>query len=100
MLGACILRGMSDSLLVEALDDTRILLDELDDDDDDDDAATRVLRERVNILDRASSALELRPARREQVVRLARLALQVRDEAVELRRRHRSVHLMIQRMMD
>lgn len=97
MLGPCILRGMSDSLLVEALDDTRILLDELDDDDD---AATRVLRERVNILDRASSALELRPARREQVVRLARLALQVRDEAVELRRRHRSVHLMIQRMMD
>lgn len=92
------LRGMSDSLLVEALDDTRILLDELDDDDGD--AATRVLRERVDILDRASSALELRPARREQVVRLARLALQVRDEAVELRRRHRSVHLMIQRMMD
>lgn len=97
MLGPGTVHGMSDSLLVEALDDTRILLDELDDDDDD---ATRVLRERVDILDRASSALELRPARREQVVRLARLALQVRDEAVELRRRHRSVHLMIQRMMD
>lgn len=91
---------MSDSLLVEALDDTRVLLAELDDDDDHHDPLTRMLRERVAILTRASNALELRPAKREHVVRLAQMALQVRDEAVELRRRHRSVHLMIQKMMD
>lgn len=98
MRGPATLRRMSDSLLVEALDDTRVLLDELDDDDGD--PATRMLRERVDVLDRASAALELRPAPREQVVRLARLALQVRDEAVELRRRHRSVHLLLRKMMD
>lgn len=92
------MRPMSDSLLVEALGDTRVLLDELDDDDSD--PATNALRERVEILDRATAALQLRPARREQVIRLAKVALQVRDEAVELRRRHRSVQLMIQRMMD
>lgn len=91
---------MSDSLLVEALDDTRVLLDELDDDDDDGDLVTRMLRARVDILDRASAALELRPAGREQILRLAKLAMQVRDEAVELRRRHRAVHLQIQSMMD
>lgn len=89
---------MSDSLLVEALEDARVLLDELDDDDGD--LATRTLRARVDILDRASAALELRPAKREQLLRLAKLAMQVRDDAVDLRVRHRSLHLQIQKMMD
>jgi len=88
---------MSDSLLVEALDDTRILLNEIEDDDT---TAARVLRKRVDILDRASASLQLRPASREQVVLLAKLAMQVRDDAVELRRHHRSVQQIIQRMMD
>lgn len=88
---------MSDSLLVEALDDTRILLNEIEDDDT---TAARVLRKRVEILDRASASLQLRPASREQVVLLAKLAMQVRDDAVELRRHHRSVQQIIQRMMD
>lgn len=88
---------MSDSLLVEALDDTRSLLNDIDDDDG---VAARTLRARVDILDRASASLQLRPAGREQVVRLAKLAMQVRDDAVELRRHHRSVQQIIQKMMD
>jgi hypothetical protein len=88
---------MSDSLLVEALDDTRNLLDEIEDDDG---AAARTLRIRVEILDRATASLHLRPTRREQVVRLAQMAMQVRDDAVELRRHHRSVQQIIQKMMD
>ena len=89
--------AMSDSLLVEALDDTRGLLDDIEDDDDN---ATAALRERADVIDRASAALELRPAKREQVIRLAQLAIALRDDAVELRRRHRSIHQIIQKMMD
>src|SRR5262245_60066587 len=90
--------GMSDSLLVEALEDTRGLLDEIDEDEGD--AAAAALRERADVIDRASAALELRPAKREQVIRLAELAIALRDDAVELRRRYRSVHQIIHKMMD
>ena len=88
---------MSDSLLVEALADARALLGDLDDDDD---VATASLRARVDVLDRAVGALELRPALRESVVCLAKLAIQLRDEAVALRTRHRSVHALVRQMMD
>jgi hypothetical protein len=89
---------MNDSLLTEALEDTRALLEELDEDDDD--AGARTLRERVALLDRASAALELGTTRPAEVVSLVRAALHVRDEAMELRRRHRSMHELIHRMMD
>jgi hypothetical protein len=92
-----IVARMSDSLLVEALDDTRSLLDELEDDDD---LAATSLRERVDVLERAQQALELRPASRELVIRLAKLAIAVRDDAVQLRMHHRSVQRLIQKMMD
>lgn len=88
---------MSDSLLVEALHDTRGLLADLEDDDDD---ATTALRERVEVLARASAAVQLRPARRDQLVHLAKLALALRDEAVSLRCRHRSMQQLIHQMMD
>lgn len=86
---------MSDSLLVEALDDTRALLDDLEDDAD-----AEALRERVEVLTRASLAIELRPALRDHIVRLARLAIEVRDHAMALRQRHRSVQRLVQGMMD
>lgn len=88
---------MSDSLITEALGETRFLLEDLDDVDD---TAADTLRARVDILERASATLELRPALREDILRIARLAMEVRDDAVALRRRYRSVHQLIQSMMD
>jgi hypothetical protein len=91
-----IVRGVSDSLLVGALSDTHRLLDQHDDEDSLDVSA---LRARVEGLDRASAAIELRLAQRDDIVRLARLAMEVREAAAELRRRAGSIEHSVRRTL-
>lgn len=72
-----------DSLLVEAVAEARTLLSDLR-------AVPRAadLRVRVELLAQAAAMISLRPAERHDVVRLAKLILDARDEAVALRGGH------------
>lgn len=88
---------MTDSLLVEALGDARMVLDELHDEEA---LGVKELRARSLLLERAAALQTLRPAARDDVVKLAKLILDLRDEAVELRRRHRFVRQHVHLMMD
>ena len=88
---------MSDSLLIEALSNAREVLDELNDEDA---LGVRELRARARLIERAAALLELRPASREDIVRMAKLTMELRDDAVELRRRHRVVRHELHAMMD
>lgn len=72
--------GMSDSLLVEALSSCRAVLVDLPDT-----PATRSLDARVNLLERATLSLDLHPGSRDQIVRLAKAVLDLRDEVVRAR---------------
>jgi hypothetical protein len=69
-----------DSLLVEAIAETRALLKELRAD-----PRAADLRIRVELLAQAAAMISLRPADRQDVVRLAKLVLDAREEAVALR---------------
>ncbi len=72
-----------DSLLVEAIAETRAQLEDLR-------GVPRAmdLRIRVELLAQAAAMISLRPADRADVVRLAKLVLDVREEAVAMRARH------------
>ena len=88
---------MTDWLLEEAMDDVRALLEEFDDDDD---AAITALRNQAANLERASAAHGHEAAERNVILQLTELAFNVREEAIALRQRHRSVHRLLLRMMD
>lgn len=83
-----------DSLLVEAVAETRALLKDLR-------AVPRAadLRLRVELLAQAAAMISLRPAQRDDVVRLAKLILDARDEALAMRGRHALSEAMSE-MMD
>ncbi len=81
--------------MVEALAETRHLLEGMERV-----AAVRALAKRRDLLERAAASLELRGASREQVVHLARLILDVRDDAVALRRAHDLVAGALAEAMD
>lgn len=83
-----------DSLLDEALSETHALLRGLDLD-----PAASELRIRVSLLARAARALSLRAPDREDVVRVARLLLDARDEVVAAHRRQALTHAVAE-MMD
>ncbi len=72
-----------DSVMVEALVEARRILDGVP-------GASGVasLRARRELLEHAASMIELRGSPREHVVRLTKLILDVRDEAVALERSH------------
>ena len=89
---------MTDWLLEEALNDVRALLEELDDDDSD--AAIEALRNRTKNLVRASALVPHEAAEHQVILQLTQLALNVREEAMALRCRHRSVYRLVHRMMD
>ncbi|MDB5216189.1 MAG: hypothetical protein JWO86_4116 [Myxococcaceae bacterium] len=76
------LLGMSESLIDDAVRCSRTLLQEVDDVD-----ARRGLSLRLELLERAAWSLSLEPAARDEVVRLVRLLLEVRDEVVTAARR-------------
>lgn len=60
----------------------------------------KALRVRVDLISTASSMLASSPEQRTETIALARLVREVRDEAVELRRRHRVVKGFVLSMMD
>jgi len=84
-----------DSVMVEALVETRRVLDDLRDL-----AAANALRLRRDLLERAASTIELRDSPREHVVMLAKLIMETRDEAVSLHREHRVVAAALAESMD
>lgn len=84
-----------DSLLVEALAETRRVLEDLPDM-----PRTRRLRVRRDALERAAANADLQTAERQGVIRIARLVVDLRDEAVTLRDRRRVVVEAISEAMD
>ncbi len=60
----------------------------------------RALRARVDLVTTASQTLRSLPDRHFESAALAALALEIRDEAFELRRRHRIVRGSVLAMMD
>ena len=93
-----IVAAMSDSLLSLSLDHARAVLRELDEEDDDVESAE--LRERIESVARASEAIELAAARPSDVVQIAQDAMQVRDEALALRRRSSPLLRSVAKMID
>lgn len=84
-----------DSLLVEALAESRRVLEDLPDM-----PQTRRLRWRREALERAASRPILEIADREIVIQIARLVVDLRDEAVEFRDRRRVAVGAVEEMMD
>jgi hypothetical protein len=84
-----------DSLLVEALVETRRLLDDLGTL-----SAASPLRLRRDLLERAACGIHLRPTPKAHVIRIAKLVLAVRDEAVSLHHDHRVVVDALTEVMD
>jgi hypothetical protein len=84
-----------DSLLVEALVDARDALAEIPHA-----SGAKPLRLRRELLERVASSLALTSAPPAHVARVAAMILQVRDEAVTLRCRHRVLHEAIVEAMD
>lgn len=76
------LRAMSESLIDDAVRCSRGLLQDVDDVD-----ARRLLSLRLELLERAAWSLALEPAARDEVVRVVRLLLDLRDEVVLAARR-------------
>lgn len=84
-----------DSVMVEALVEARCALEELVDYRE-----ANELRVRRDLLERAACLVDLHEAPRSHVIRLAELILAVRDEAVDLRRRYRTVAKAVAEAMD
>ena len=83
--------------LPETLRDTCSVVTELETDNA---HGARSLRVRVDLIRTASMLLAGRPGQSDESVALARLVSEVRDEAVQLRTRHRIVKRMVLTMMD
>lgn len=60
----------------------------------------KALRARVDLVATASMLLRSRPQSHFETVELVAMAREIRDEAVELRRRHRVVRHSVLTMMD
>jgi hypothetical protein len=84
-----------DSLLVEALAETRRVLDDLHDV-----PLARRLGRRREALERAASIGRLESFDRAGLIRIARLVVDLRDEAVELQQRRRVVVEALREAMD
>jgi len=83
--------------LSDALQDTRSVISELE-------AAhaygTRTLRARIDLVAAASTALDAGPSALGERIALTQLVREIRDEALDLRRRHRVVQRIVLSMMD
>ena len=84
-----------DSLLVEALVEARVALDDVPLTN-----RSKTLRLRRDLLDRVASSLALTTAPPSHVARVTAMVLEVRDEAVSLRGSHRVVREAILEAMD
>ena len=83
--------------ILGALRDTRHVLYDLRDDQV---SGARKLRARADLLTRATMLLESRPASEEDEAALVKLAVELRRDAFELRRRHRAMQRVVRAMMD
>lgn len=88
---------MADSLLIEALGETRAIVDDLREEDP---LASHELRIRTALLERSAVLMQLRPPARDDVVRLVKLALELRDDAVALRGEIRHPRHVVASMID
>lgn len=88
---------MADSLLIEALDQARAIVDDLRTEDP---LAGHELRLRAALLERSAAIMRLRPPTRDDVVRLAKLAMELRDDAVALRTTYRHPRSLVAAMID
>lgn len=84
-----------DSLLVEALVDAREALDEIPEA-----AAAKPLRIRRELLEKVARSISLTSAPPAHVARVASMILEVREEALSLRGRHRALRDAILEAMD
>jgi hypothetical protein len=84
-----------DSIMIEALVEARRLLDDLPGV-----PGAHTIRIRRELLEHAASTIELRASPPSHVVRLTKLILDVRDEAVALHRSHKVVVAAIGAAMD
>lgn len=85
---------MQDSLLVEALRDSRAALAGVGGLD------ARELLARVSLLEVAAAAVRLEPSSKDELVRLAKVILETREQAVALRRRCETAREATERAMD
>lgn len=88
---------MADSILVEALGEARAIMEDLRVDDP---LAGHELRLRAALLERSAAIMKLRPPTRDDVVRLVKLAMELRDDAVALRTRSRHPRELVAAMID
>lgn len=88
---------MADSILVEALGEARAIMEDLRVDDP---LAGHELRLRAALLERSAAIMRLRPPTRDDVVRLVKLAMELRDDAVALRTAHRHPRQLVAAMID
>ncbi|MBX3191325.1 MAG: hypothetical protein KF819_30285 [Labilithrix sp.] len=86
---------MSESLLDEAVRASRQLLDVLPPSAD-----TRRLTRRASILARAAAIVELEPTSRHEIIKLVRLALDLREEVMVLHHLQRVTSGAVAEMMD
>lgn len=88
---------MADSILVEALGEARAIMEDLRCGDP---LAGHELRLRAALLERSAAIMRLRPPSRDDVVRLVKLALELRDDAVALRTAHLHPRHLVASMID
>jgi hypothetical protein len=85
---------MSDSLLVEALEQSRIALGSVAE------IESRSLHARLRLLEGVTATLELDPASMEDVVKVAKLVLDFRDEVFDSCRKSLALREELEAMMD